>query len=200
MWLPLPQWLSGNFDNMHYNPTEADLIFLLSDGTPFSKAIVACSAPQMLLDHVGIIHHTPYGMEVIEAHHRLGVVSTPIHEFIARAPENEYGKGWLIRQVPDDAGLDLKQAIARARGFIGYAYNERFVPTPGALYCSELVQQCFLKENLSPFFSDIAMSFAADNSFWSDHFARLGMKVPEGQPGTSPLSIYNQTCDKRQDK
>lgn len=176
-----------------------DLIFLLCDGSEFSKAIVAASAPELLLDHVGIVDETEQGFCVIEANSKLGVVATPLSDFISRAPKLENDKGWRLRRLPDDSGVNVRRAVEMARGRIGEAYNWRFVPTKGALYCSELVQKCYLRNDGSPFFKSIRMDFDCDDvdcrRFWQQHFASLGMAVPQGEEGTSPLSVYEQTIE-----
>lgn len=178
---------------------KGDLIFLTCDGSEFSKAIVAASAPEKMLDHVGIVDVTEKETLVIEANSRLGVVATPLEEFIARAPKLPDGDGWLLRRLPEDAGVDVDKAVYSARKLIGKAYNWRFLPADDALYCSELVQRCYLKADETPYFKSINMDFECSDEecrrFWQQHFASLGCPVPQGEKGTSPLSVFMQTIE-----
>lgn len=172
------------------------LIFLLTDATPFSRAIVGASAQGNLpLDHVGILDNDT--QTVIEANAKEGVVETPLADFLARAPQLDGDAGYRIRNIPPEAEVDGEAALRRARSFLGYAYNVCFVPHAGALYCSELVQRACLKSDGEPYFSSIRLNFGSDDpaasDFWQQHFKQLDMPVPQGEPGTSPLSIYQQT-------
>lgn len=172
------------------------LIFLLTDATPFSRAIVGASAQGNLpLDHVGILDNDT--QTVIEANAKEGVVETPLADFLARAPQLDGDAGYRIRNIPPEAEVDGEAALRRARSFLGYAYNVCFVPHAGALYCSELVQRACLKSDGEPYFSSIRLNFDSDDpaasDFWQQHFKQLDMPVPQGESGTSPLSIYQQT-------
>lgn len=172
---------------------DATLLFLISDGSPLSKAITRASSPHMLLDHVGAV----CGTAVIEAHADRGVVATPITDFLARAPLTADRPGWMARRVPPLAGVDLRAAADRCRSFTGMAYNHTYIPVPGALYCSELLQQAFLLPDGTPYFRSIPLNFHSTDpdadAFWTDHYRRLGIPVPQGAPGTSPDSIFQQT-------
>lgn len=174
------------------------LIFLLCDDTPLSRAIVCASAPDtLLLDHVGILDTDT--STVIEANAKHGVVETSLADFLARAPKLKGGPGYRLRRIPPDVPLDYAAAMRLARSFLGWEYNDRFVPTPGALYCSELVQRSFLLPTGLPYFRSIPLNFhcadLAAEAFWAEHYASLHMPVPQGAPGTSPTSIYVQTTD-----
>lgn len=172
------------------------LIFLLCDDTPLSRAIVCASAPaELLLDHVGILDMD--SRTVIEANAKEGVVETPLADFIDRAPRLTGDPGYRLRRIPPDVPLDYDAAMRRARSFLGCEYNDRFIPTPGALYCSELVQRSFLLPSGLPYFRSIPLNFRcsdpAAESFWTSHYASFHMPIPQGAPGTSPTSIYVQT-------
>lgn len=172
------------------------LIFLLTDDTPFSRAIVCASAGNGLhLDHVGILDTTT--RTVIEANAKAGVVETPLDEFIARSPKLHGDCGYRLRRLPADAPVDYTLAMRLSRSFLGWEYNTRFVPTPGALYCSELVQRSFLLPSGKPYFPSIPLNFSCSEpsaqTFWQEHFASLHIPIPQGEPGTSPASIFART-------
>ena len=171
-----------------------DLIFLECDRTPFSEAIVAASASSQRLDHVGILDFQGDRYLVVEANSRLGVVATPLDEFLERAPGGSAGTGWHASRVVD-GDVDIEAALCRARSWIGLEYNWRFLPSSGALYCSELVRNAFLRSSGACFFSEIPMDFhcgEAAGRFWTEHFRSLGISVPQGAPGTSPQSLRDE--------
>lgn len=175
------------------NFKRGDLLFLRCDGSDFSRAIVDVSSPELQLDHVGICDGAGY---VIEANVNRGVVATTLADFLARAPHWPSRVGWLRLAIPVDADVDVDAAVARARSFIGLKYNHRFMPATDALYCSELVQRSFLLSDGEYYFPFIRMDFGASDGtlhpFWVKYFAGLKMPVPQGKPGTSPLSIYTR--------
>ena len=86
------------------------LIFLLTDATPFSRAIVGASAQGNLpLDHVGILDNDT--QTVIEANAKEGVVETPLADFLARAPQLDGDAGYRIRNIPPEAEVDGEGAF-----------------------------------------------------------------------------------------
>ena len=77
------------------------LIFLLCDDTPLSRAIVCASAPGgLLLDHVGILDTET--STVIEANAKHGVVETSLSDFLARAPKLKGDPGYRLPAVRTD--------------------------------------------------------------------------------------------------
>ena len=61
---------------------------------------------------------------------------------------------------------------------------------PSAIYCSELVQMCYVDTAGRPIFGTIPMSFHDRSGrildYWTEFYRQRGMAVPEGQPGTNP--------------
>ena len=125
--------------------------------------------------HVGIVEATAGGAFVVEAVDT-SVRRTPLGEFLARSARRG---GRPIAAVGRVRGADstvVQRALRRAHERLGLPYDDEFLPANGKLYCSELAWECFV---------------AADDSthlpaYWSEHFAALGMPVPEGVAGTNP--------------
>lgn len=82
-----------------------------------------------------------------------------------------------------------RQAVRRARGFIGEPYDFLYIPDNGSHYCSELVYDAFMIDG-KPLFRAHPMNFkAADGTFpqyWLDLFDGNASAIPQGLPGTNP--------------
>lgn len=154
-----------------------DLMFCIAEG---DNAItdVTQGIEGMKIEHVGIY----YNSYIIEATPRNGVCLTPIDSFIKR------NGGRVIVGRVDSA--DIKLSIENALSYKGLPYDNIFMPDDSAIYCSELVQKSFVRNDSSLIFSPIPMSFhdASGNitPFWIAFYKQRGMEVPEGQPGSNP--------------
>lgn len=175
---------------------EVRIVFLSCDDTELSQAIVRGSGADVwrmaddgeapLFDHVGLQIDTV----VIEAGFRTGVVATPYNDFIGRAP------GFLTMDLPE--AVDAGGAVRRAESYLGLGYNHLFTrgleANPRVLYCSELIREACLRAAGGYYFDEIPLNFcdAAGHllPYWEAYYRNLGAPVPQGQPGTSPLSIY----------
>ena len=62
-----------------------------------------------------------------------------------------------------------------------------------AVYCSELVHASFLQDDGTPIFSAKPMTFkdpeGETDPYWTEYYARLGVPIPEGEPGTNPNDL-----------
>ena len=105
-----------------------------------------------------------------------------------------------FKNIPDVYRLedrsDVDSALIRARSFIGLPYDNAFLPDNGAFYCSELVYECFLRndsqENRHLFEAKPMNWRNADGKlpkYWVKHFKKLKMPVPEGVLGTNPTEL-----------
>ena len=86
-------------------------------------------------------------------------------------------------------------AIRRARSFIGQPYDNAFLPDNGALYCSELIYECYrhFADGETHLFKAKPMNWRDKDGrlpkYWKKHFKKLKMEVPEGVPGTNPTDM-----------
>lgn len=89
--------------------------------------------------------------------------------------------------------FDTAAVVARAKSFTGQPYDNAFLPDNGALYCSELVYECYLDSTGNHLFEAKPMNWRDRNGnmpqYWQEHFKKLGMPVPEGVPGTNPTDM-----------
>ena len=150
----------------------------------------------LAIDHVAIFAD---GM-VVEAIPEHGVWKCPLDSFLVRLSVKE---SVLVGRV---AGLDVESSVNNAEKFIGKPYDDIFMPSDSAIYCSELVQKSFVFKNkssvdnqggkavdnplLQSVFGTIPMSFHDSTGnvteFWTKFYASRGLTVPEGEQGSNP--------------
>lgn len=135
----------------------------------------------MKIDHVAIFHRQGGRTFALEAIHS-GVGLTPTDSFIARRE--------VVLAVRLRDTLGVARSVERALGFIGRPYDFNFMPDDSAFYCSELVQKCYRDSCGELVFKPIPMSFHDQSGritpYWHDYYARQGLQVPEGEPGSNP--------------
>ena len=89
--------------------------------------------------------------------------------------------------------FDTTAVISRAHNFLGQPYDNAFMHDNGALYCSELIYECFLDSAGNHLFEAIPMNWRAPDGtipqYWLDHFNKLNTPIPEDLPGTNPTAI-----------
>ena len=132
-----------------------------------------------MIDHVAIYLG---GDSVIEAVGK-GVVITPLDSLFRQDGYYLAGR----------TSTNKKTTIARSLTFLGRAYDYLYLPDNEEIYCSELVQRSYVDKKGNLLFSTIPMSFhdntGSITSYWRDFYARHGMDVPEGEPGTNPAEL-----------
>lgn len=167
-----------------------DLIFEIASDSEMSSAIADATAhsDSLKFSHVGIIliDESTGALSVIEATGRYGVVVTPIDSFM-----NKSEKGVIVKRLDIDYPVD--RVIERAKSYLGRGYDWWYLPDNEEIYCSELVEKCYLMTDGTPIFPTIPMNFRDKNGempqFWTDLFNRLGKPIPEGVAGTNPTQI-----------
>lgn len=134
------------------------------------------------IDHVAI--YAGKNM-VVEAIPGQGVVTTPLHELLSRE-DGHYLKGRV-------KGADRQRSLENACQYLGLPYDSLYLPTADAIYCSELVQLSFVDKHGQRLLVPVPMSFHDSTghitAYWQQFYARHGMDVPEGQPGTNPAEL-----------
>lgn len=170
---------------------DGDLLFVVN-GLGNNITDVTEGVDGLMIDHVAI-----YAGGIIEAIPDRGVWRIPLDSFIVRLAETD---AVLVGRVD---GLDVGASIRNVEKFLGSPYDEIFMPSDSAIYCSELVQKSFVFKDKSDdgqgphaVFSTIPMSFHDSTGnvteFWTKFYASRGLSVPEGAPGTNPGQL---SCD-----
>ena len=141
--------------------------------------------------HVAIAEVTDGGVWVIDATTSRGVDRHPLDTFLTdfALSDGSYPE-FIVKRVK---GADADEAVKAARKLCGRAYDLRFLPDNEDMYCSELVQKCYLDASGQPVFESEPMNFLAPDEtipqYWEGLFRELGMGVPQGVPGTNPQKM-----------
>lgn len=177
-----------------------DLLFVVN-GQGNNITDVTDGVDGLGIDHIAVFSDG----NVVEAIPEYGVVENPLDSFLVRLSDRE---SVLVGRIE---GLDVEESVTNARKFLGKPYDDIFMPSDSAIYCSELVQKSFvfkdvLKErdqNVKEVdskatgsgtkhfvFGTIPMSFHDSTGnvteFWTKFYSARGLAVPEGEPGTNP--------------
>ena len=139
-----------------------------------TDAIVAATerGGAVTFSHVGIVEATAGGAFVVEAVDT-SVRRTPLGEFLARSARRG---GRPIAAVGRVRGADstvVQRALRRAHERLGLPYDDEFLPANGKHLLRSRPMTFRTADGELP-------------AYWSEHFAALGMPVPEGVAGTNP--------------
>ena len=165
---------------------EGDLLFCCSD-TANAITSVTSGVEGLPIDHVGVVHRIGGDQGtvcVIEAV-KPAVRVTPLDDFVRESPLT------LLGRV--NVAMDRSSSVNRCLAMVGKPYDDLYLPGDSAVYCSELVQLCFVDEAGSQIFATVPMSFhdasGQVTEYWRDFYSQRGMAVPEGEPGTNPSEL-----------
>lgn len=168
-----------------------DLLFQAGE-SDFSGAIEAVTDGNW--SHVGIVDRTGKGILILEAEPSGGVVRRPLRAFLEEAAVLEDGSR-AVQAFRVDSLTDVLRgkAVRRADSLLGRPYDFAFLPGTEAVYCSELVYECFRREDGAPLFEARPMTFKDTRGetvpYWIDYYGKLGCDIPEGVPGTNPNDL-----------
>lgn len=175
---------------------DGDLIFQANDSSGFTDAIE--NVTEGAWSHVGIVRKYRGGTYVLEATTREGVVRTRLEDFLDGSAHDSAGRPLVqVRRLDDpDAASIGRRAVRKAESYLGRPYDFAFASGMDAVYCSELVWTCFRREDGSPVFSAIPMTFKGPDGetdpYWVAYYDRLGTPIPEGEPGTNPNDLAKE--------
>ena len=163
--------------------TTGDLLFVRSKDSDMEKAISASTGEYT---HVALVVCDTNGFPwVYEATRPDGVKRST---FIVW--NDEYAQQYDVFRftVP----FDTADVAVSANGFLGWPYDDAFLPDNDKLYCSELIYECFWKDGEHLFEAKPMNWRDADGNipkYWIEHFRKLGVPVPEGVLGTNPTDM-----------
>lgn len=192
--MPDSMFMKDYLDNSTLRPEEklqsGDLLFVSSKWyeSDMEQAIKASTGQY---SHVALVEVDSLGMVwVIEATPRDGVKRKTFNRFESDNDIDMFGSFDIYRfSIP----FDTATVIARAKSHLGQPYDDTFLPNNGALYCSELIYECFLDAAGKHLFEAKPMNWRDKEGnlpkYWEKHFTELGVPVPEGVPGTNPTDI-----------
>ena len=160
-----------------------------NEGETIDDAIASATGKEgeMNLIHVAIAEVEADSVWIIDATFAHGVDRHPLDTFLTDFKFRNGEPEFIVKRVK---GVDVNAAVERAKSFCGRGYDYRFAEDNEDLYCTELVQKCYLDKDGQPIFPSEPMNWLAPDGsmpvFWERLFGMMGMDVPQGLPGTNP--------------
>ena len=158
-------------------------------GETMDEAIASSTGKEgaVNLIHVAIAEVKKDSVWIIDATLAHGVDRHPLDTFLK---DFRFRGGEPVFIVKRPKGVDVKAAVKRAKTYCGRAYDVRFLEGNEDLYCTELVQLCYLDKDGRQIFKSEPMNWLAPDgtmpAYWERMFGYLDMPVPQGLPGTNP--------------
>ena len=145
-----------------------------------------------ILIHAAIADVDKDGVWIIDATLAHGVDRHPLDVLFSDfALKNGYSCGYIVMRLKDNKRA--KKYVENAKKELGKSYNLNFTPCDTALYCTELIHNCYLDKKGNPIFQEAPMDFTEREGhipdYWTWLFGILGKEVPQGVMGTLPQSM-----------
>ena len=171
-----------------------DLIFTQIGSSANAISAVTDGYKGARVNHVGVVVSNNHGTFVLEAFHP-EVRVTSLGVFLRRSELASGKPRYLLARLENQYHGLLPDAIQYGLDQRNLPYDHLYLTDAAALYCSELVVDMFRYANGgSDFFPEQPMSFrdivsGEIHPGWIEYYAKFGMEVPDGQPGSNPGSI-----------
>ena len=172
------------------NLKNGDLLFVVN-GHGNNITSVTKGVDGLGIDHVAVFSQG----NIIEAIPEYGVVESPLDSFMVRLSD---GESVLVGRVE---GLDVDASVANARKLLGKPYDDIFMPSDSAIYCSELVQKSFVFEGSGLNMKDkddrtrigTVEEDVEDEVINSDDTTKVNIESDRFVFGTIPMSFHDST-------
>jgi hypothetical protein len=186
--------LSGLAVNSQTSPNQlniqlrtGDLLFCNSTSGELSKAIdeVTQTGKATHFDHVGIIEIQNDTVWVLHAAPKKGVCCETIGQFLIVNKDKITATAYRLKEKYSKA---IPMALIKAHSLLGEPYKYSYVLKDKGFYCSEYIYKIFATDSI---FTLNPMTFKDPKtgqflSGWVDHYQKLGIPIPEGEPGCNP--------------
>jgi hypothetical protein len=172
---------------------EGDILFQDGDCGDFCEAIRKVTEGYQGIDfsHNGLLMKENGEWFVLEAIGK-GVSKTPLQEFLNRHLDENGKPKVMVGRLKSEYQHLIPTAISEAKKHLGKPYDSAFDFENEAYYCSELIHFAFKAANEgSDVFQPKPMTYKDPDTgelfpIWEAYFEKLGIPVPEGQPGLNP--------------
>ena len=164
-----------------------DILFRGAAGANLSQAIdkVTQTGQATHYSHMGIAEVAPDGIYVLNSEPEHGVYRQPLDSFLH--PDGEKSEVVAYR-LKSPFRRFIPEAMKRAEQLLGQPYNYTYILPDTGYYCSEFVYTIFAPDSV---FKLNPMTFKDPktgqfDSTWIAHYRKLGVAIPEGEPGCNP--------------
>lgn len=147
-----------------------------------------------LVNHMGIVLKNNRGVFVLEAYSP-EVRVTQVDVFLRRSNDFSGSPRYILARLLSTFRSLIPSAVSYGLSQRAIPYDDLYLTDGTALYCSELVVDMFKAANEEkPFFVERPMSFRDKTTgqvlpAWTEYYAKFGMAVPDGAPGSNPGDI-----------
>jgi len=174
-----------------------DILFQDLDSGPLCDAIekVTTGFGGANFSHVGIVAKDDSDSFVVIEAVSSGVEVTSLYTFLGRSLDADRHPKVVVGRLKHSFRHLIPSALKKAFALEGKPYDKVFAIDNGTYYCSELVYEIFLQANDNkPLFLLQPMTFKDPDTgqtlaAWQKYFSKLGVLIPEGQPGINPGGI-----------
>ena len=174
-------------DELNLDLQTGDLLFCSPTSGELSKAIdqATQTGQGTHFDHIAIVDIKNDTVYVLHAAPKKGVCRETIGKFFFSYKEKVIVS---IYRLNDQFLKAVPPAIKKAYTLLGQPYNYNYIIKDPGLYCSEYIYEIFAADSI---FTLNAMTFKDPKTGqflagWVDHYRKLGIPIPEGEPGCNP--------------
>ena len=173
---------------------EGDLLFTQIGPADNAVSAVTEGYRGARVNHVGVVVGNSHGIFVIEAFPP-EVRVTNVAVYLRRSQDSGNRERYLQARLKPAFQQLIPAAVRYGISKRDTPYDELYLTNEDALYCSELVVDMFKFANGGmEFFREQPMSFKDLATgeilpYWVSYYARFGMAVPQGEPGSNPGTI-----------
>lgn len=168
-----------------------DLIFVEARTSQLSGAInrVTQLSETEKFDHVGILKIGSEGVFVLHASVKKGSNKELLEDFYKKNVENN--QQMVVYRLEKAYQYSIDNALEKAHSMLGKPYNFSYVLNDQSYYCSDFIERAFRENKI---FGHIPMNFKDPETgniddFWTTFYDKLGVQVPQDEPGTNPNQL-----------
>ncbi|WP_320168309.1 YiiX/YebB-like N1pC/P60 family cysteine hydrolase [Mangrovibacterium marinum] len=165
-----------------------DLLFQGASSGKLSEAIdkVTQTHAETHFSHVGLVEQAEDGsLWVLHADIEGGCCRVSLNDFLEPDGDSLQTVCYRLKEPWRSA---IEPALDKARSMLGLPYNFSYKLSDSSHYCSEFIYKAFQDAAV---FKLKPMTFKDPQTgeffpTWVDYYGRLGIPVPEGEPGCNP--------------
>jgi hypothetical protein len=167
-----------------------DFLFRGETGKGISEAIdqVTQTDAATHFSHVGLVKVSGDSIFVLHASTKGGTCKVSLSEFLHPEGDSTQVVAYRLKE-PWQATIPV--AIERAEKMLGKPYNFSYIISDSTHYCSEFIYRAFEPDSV---FVLNPMTFKDPETVeflptWVEYYEKLGIDIPEGQPGCNPNGL-----------